>query len=214
MQHIPKHQFNIFLFFRGYRYARVGDHDVEKEENSEQIIPIRQWINHENAAPYQCEKNAMKWDYSIVVLQHSITFNRFVKPICLPATPDSSYFNKIALVAGWGMTEIVPRPGGGMCDDGAPAQKRRDLDYVCYVTPSKVLKYTVQKIVSKERCVKMIQSVIRCLKQKDYGAHICAYTNEMFNDTVPSDACQGDSGGKFFPYFGNFFRNIIICNLN
>ena len=82
-------------------FARLGDHDVEKEGETEHALTIEvvKQIGH---SKYN-EDNDDK-DIGLMLLKESIRFSDYagkIAPVCLP-TEYKKYYGRTATVAGWG----------------------------------------------------------------------------------------------------------------
>ena len=96
----------------------VGEHSMKKYIDNEKT-GAGNWKTNEaykdnvrsiqNIAWHKDYRNPItntrgEFDYGIITLQNSVTFNEKVAPICLPATMDSKkYENKKATFTGWGL---------------------------------------------------------------------------------------------------------------
>ena len=66
-------------------------------------IPVIERIPHEGF-----NANTRQNDIALLRLERSITFTNWIKPICLPISPEianKNYDGKMLTVAGWGLTE-------------------------------------------------------------------------------------------------------------
>ena len=81
---------------------RLGDHDYEKEGETEfsiDIYVVKQWQH----ARY--DEETTDRDIGLLYLKESIKFSKYggtIIPICLP-TEHLKYYNLVATVAGWGV---------------------------------------------------------------------------------------------------------------
>ena len=79
----------------------LGEHDMTKEEESEQRIQVKEIIMH----PGYWKNENMIWDndFAIIKLAKSIKFTKFVNPICLPQSNSEKDFDSVeARASGWG----------------------------------------------------------------------------------------------------------------
>lgn len=80
----------------------VGKHFLNSEFEDDYIVSsLRQFVVHPAWNP---NRNNYDGDIAIAVLETPITFQRNIKPICLPPTKDTSIdlIGKSGVVAGWG----------------------------------------------------------------------------------------------------------------
>ncbi|XP_041969725.1 CLIP domain-containing serine protease 2-like [Aricia agestis] len=84
-----------------------SNRDCQRDDCSPDVlnIPIEEAIVHHGYSPTDANQHN---DIALIRLSHDIHFNDFVKPICLPTTPEliNPSFDKYRIeVAGWGKTE-------------------------------------------------------------------------------------------------------------
>lgn len=77
----------------------AGDHDLNGKEGYEQNIPIEKIIKHPSYAPHQNED----YDLALIKLQSPLTYNRRVRPVCLPKFDFG--VGTQCFVTGWGHTK-------------------------------------------------------------------------------------------------------------
>lgn len=68
-------------------------------------VPVVENITHENF-----QITGQDNDIALLRLAHSVTFTRWVRPICLPTTERArtlNYDNYPFITAGWGKTEVI-----------------------------------------------------------------------------------------------------------
>lgn len=78
----------------------VGDHNISKEEGTEQTIQVKDVILNPKYG-----KNLEMFidgDYAILKLDEPVKFTKYVNPICLPSNSDKSFDFVQARVSGWG----------------------------------------------------------------------------------------------------------------
>ncbi|XP_064463757.1 proclotting enzyme-like [Ornithodoros turicata] len=84
--------------------ARLGDHNLVRSDDNAQPVDV-QVIGVERHADY--EPRTFKNDIAVLTLEKPVTFNKFVRPVCLPFGDDLGSRNLTGyhgFVAGWGDT--------------------------------------------------------------------------------------------------------------
>lgn len=105
---------NLFNFLQLKKGVRLGEWDLRSDQDCEDDncsdpvldIPVVERIPHEN---YNPNSRAQENDIALLRLGRSVTFTDWVKPICLPVSPNvagKNYDNEPLVVAGWGKTEV------------------------------------------------------------------------------------------------------------
>ena len=83
-------------------FARLGDHDVEKEGETEHVVTIYVVKQFGHAKYHESKTDT---DIGLMLLKDSIQFYKYqgtIVPVCLP-TEHLKYYGLTATVAGWGM---------------------------------------------------------------------------------------------------------------
>ena len=80
----------------GRIFVVTGDHDLYGQEGYEQNIPIENIITHPDYSD-------LDYDLALIKLQSPLTYNKRVRPVCLPKFDFPSGTN--CYVTGWGNTE-------------------------------------------------------------------------------------------------------------
>ncbi|XP_050533340.1 uncharacterized protein LOC126901133 [Daktulosphaira vitifoliae] len=81
-------------------YVRIGDYDMDFQEDSEQDIYIDEIYNHENF-----EEGSIKLNNDIAVIKlktNGIKFNKYVQPVCLPSKDIKVKDDFNCSITGWG----------------------------------------------------------------------------------------------------------------
>lgn len=89
--------------------VRLGEHDVSRTNDgaSPRDFNVQRLIPHENY-----DSNTLKNDIMLVILTRRVTYDNFIRPVCLPnhlRNRDLASFRQDPVVIGWGST----RTGGG-----------------------------------------------------------------------------------------------------
>ena len=82
----------------GLIFVVTGDHDLNGQEGYEQNIPIETIIKHPDYS-----KAIEDYDLALIKLRSPLTYNKRVRPVCLPKFDFPSGTN--CYVTGWGNTE-------------------------------------------------------------------------------------------------------------
>jgi len=140
--------------------AVLGDIDASKRECQEREVEVADVIVH----PAYDEENLLN-DIALLKLSADVTFDDFIRPVCLPAESDGKDFDYSTLngklvAAGWGRTDT---------------QSEDSLSNILLATD----------IQLTQDCPKGEDATIREVKPEV----ICSPT------TTDKDTCQGDSGG-------------------
>ena len=80
-------------------FVVTGDHNLNGQEGYEQNIPIEKIIKHPDYAPHA----NYDYDLALIKLQSPLTYNKRVRPVCLPEFDFLS--GTECFVTGWGHTE-------------------------------------------------------------------------------------------------------------
>ena len=93
--------YGLNLFSNHTFICVTGEYDRSKADGTEQVIPIDQIFIHPNYNPPVSGKD---YDVALIKLRVPITFNNYVRPVCLPI---SSYPPGVpnCYVTGWGSTQ-------------------------------------------------------------------------------------------------------------
>jgi len=76
----------------------IAEHDTTKDDGQE-MIEVCEKLEHPDY-----EKDTEDNDFSLLTLCKPVRFRSGAWPICLPEQDGSAYINKVATVAGWGLT--------------------------------------------------------------------------------------------------------------
>ena len=106
----------------GRIFVVTGDHDLYGQEGYEQNIPIEKIIKHPDYSRYASHD----YDLALIKLQSPLTYNKRVRPVCLPESDFPS--GTKCYVTGWGNTE----EGGGSPQVTRAVLKREILFDVRY----------------------------------------------------------------------------------
>ena len=82
----------------------LGDHDLTKQENTEQARKAKDIIIHPNYDDHD-------YDLAIIKLDKPVKFTKFVIPVCLPSNRNKNFDSNEAKVSGWGWmyeSQIIP----------------------------------------------------------------------------------------------------------
>ena len=80
----------------------AGDHTRSKDEGTEQIFRVREYISHPGFDPFE-SKSFYDNDFAIIKLAKKVKFTKHVNPICLPQPNSNQNFDSgEATASGWG----------------------------------------------------------------------------------------------------------------
>ena len=80
----------------------AGDHTRSKDEGTEQIFRVREYIPHPGFDPFE-SKSLYDNDFAIIKLAKEVKFTKHVNPICLPQPNSKQNFDSVeATASGWG----------------------------------------------------------------------------------------------------------------
>ena len=80
----------------------AGDHTRSKDEGTEQIFRVREYISHPGFDPFE-SKSFYDNDFAIIKLAKEVKFTKHVNPICLPQPNSNQNFDSgEATASGWG----------------------------------------------------------------------------------------------------------------
>ncbi|XP_057365164.1 brachyurin-like isoform X2 [Daphnia carinata] len=137
-------------------HITLGAHDLEDEgEVHQERYTSREYLIHPD-----WDSETLHADIALVRLPATISFSKYIQPVCLdsPSDPAVDYVNDTVLLTGWGLTSDE---SGGV---------------------SSVLRKTMVKVITNEKCLEQYDSVI---------------TDEMIctSGEDHQGSCHGDSGG-------------------
>lgn len=107
----------IIIIFLNLRVSvRLGEWDISSEKDCQhQIcsdaildIEIKEIILHDDYVP---DSVSHEHDIALILLEQSVKFTKWIKPICLPTSEEmkSKSYDGISIdVAGWGYTSSLP----------------------------------------------------------------------------------------------------------
>ena len=84
----------------------LGEYNLKVNEGHEQVIPIRDWINHPD---WDRMPKGSTNDFAIIKLESYVIFNDHIPPVCLPSN-SKNYDDVDATVSGFGRT-TCPQEG-------------------------------------------------------------------------------------------------------
>jgi len=94
-------------------HVKLGADDHGKSwtqnEPSQQVVGIEKYWVHPNYSLSDDDVYAV-WDITLVKLDHNVTLNEFVRPICLPEATDRLKDGEKIVTIGWGLTESGGEP--------------------------------------------------------------------------------------------------------
>ena len=160
-----------FTYISYYPFSRykvsVGDHNLERDERSQQDIDPEKFFVHQDYVDRKFVN-----DIALIKLTEKVELSPFVRTLCLPEKDegDLAIPMKYGFATGWGVTQAL-RPG-----ENPEPQNRY----------SKRLQYSAYTIQSDELCANRSEIAINST------VAFCAGNGKGGNDT-----CQGDSGGAF-----------------
>ncbi|KAK8766770.1 hypothetical protein V5799_006443 [Amblyomma americanum] len=76
---------------------RLGAHNIR--EWSVNVLDIQ--VSHIRQHP-DFQMNTHMNDIAVLRLERPVTFNKYIRPVCLPERPVETYFSKTAVATGWG----------------------------------------------------------------------------------------------------------------
>ena len=146
---------------------RAGDHNLERDERSQQDIDPEKFFVHEDYVDHKFVN-----DIALIKLKKKVELSRFVRTLCLPEKDegDLAIPTKYGFVTGWGVTQAL-KPG----ERPEPENKY-----------SKRLQYSAYTIQSDELCANRSAIAINS------SVAFCAGDGKGLNDT-----CHRDAGGAF-----------------
>ena len=147
--------------------VRVGDHNLERDERSQQEIAPEKFFVHQDYVDRKFVN-----DIALIKLEEEVELSPFVRTLCLPEKDegDLAIPMKYGFATGWGVTQALrhgedPEPENGY---------------------SKRLQYSAYTIQSDELCANRSAIAINST------VAFCTGDGKGGNDT-----CHGDSGGAF-----------------
>ncbi|KAM4831080.1 granzyme B-like [Urocitellus parryii] len=108
----------------------LGAHNIEKQEKTQQVIPVKRTIRHPDY-----DDNYLYNDIMLLELEEKAKLNAAVQPIKLPRGKDKVKPGKMCLVAGWGRVAKNGKPSNTLQEVKLKVQKHQ----VC--EREKLLKY-------------------------------------------------------------------------
>ena len=78
----------------------LGEHNLKEKKGTEQVIGIRDWINHPD---WDRMPKGSTNDFAIIKLVSHVSFSLHILPVCLPSI-SKNYDDVIATVSGFGRT--------------------------------------------------------------------------------------------------------------
>ena len=90
----------------------LGEYNLKVNEGHEQVIPIRDWINHPDYRRIAGSRPGSQHgdnDFAIIKLESHVIFNDHILPVCLPSN-SKNYDDVNATVSGFGRT-TCPQEG-------------------------------------------------------------------------------------------------------
>lgn len=166
--------------------ARVGDLDLnpDKRDGATPLdVPIERVIPH---AQYNHGKKLVN-DISLLKLKDSVTYTKYVQPICLPSPTELNHINwdrRVLTVAGWGSTHS-------------------EKLYEQTLPPNTRLMEVEIPVTSQEKCKEAYASEKSALIGDSV---ICAGMPQG-----GEDSCRGDSGGPLMmPKLNQFYLVGIV----
>jgi len=92
---------------------RAGEHDQKIREGSEQTITVKKVIRHPQYSP-----TTLNNDIALMELSKPLTFNKYVKPVCLPTADVEGKPNQYCYITGWGRTNVNIAGGHHLLQQG------------------------------------------------------------------------------------------------
>ena len=171
-----------------YEYVKLGAHK-NPDFSTRKIVPISEWRTHPGAKPHNGPKQHRMWsdntggvdsDYSILILGQQVQFTDNIQPVCLPSKllPNKDYALKEVWVSGWGYTHVGSNNGKVNYGKSSEFPKR-------------------VKLIVRDEATCRRNDKIHC-EFCGRSTMLCAYGAGMYNATINTDSCQGDSGGNLF----------------
>lgn len=77
--------------------VRLGAHNIQEPSENVKDIEVSRIREHPGF-----QKDTFMNDISVLRLKRPVTFNEYIRPVCLPERGDESYFGKTAIATGWG----------------------------------------------------------------------------------------------------------------
>ena len=84
----------------------LGEYNLKVNEGRDQVIPIRDWINHPDYRRIAGSRPGSEHgdnDFAIIKLESHVSFNDFIHPVCLPSI-SKNYDDVDATVSGFDRT--------------------------------------------------------------------------------------------------------------
>jgi len=165
----------------------VGEHDLRKADETEQVIPIDQIFIHPN---YNPPVTGNDYDVALIKLREPITFNNDVRPVCLPTKDFLPGTN--CSVTGWGNTRW----------DGNIAQilQQAQVPLVSRDTCQQAYSDLGWNITERMRCAGFSQGEVDSCQGDSGGPLVCPSNNKWYLIGIVSFGYQCARSNRFGVY--------------
>ncbi|KAK8756989.1 hypothetical protein V5799_000309 [Amblyomma americanum] len=76
---------------------RLGAHNIQEPSVNVRDVEVSRIRQHPDF-----QKDTFMNDIAVLRLKRPVTFNEYIRPVCLPERPEETYFGKTAVATGWG----------------------------------------------------------------------------------------------------------------
>ncbi|XP_049524699.1 proclotting enzyme-like isoform X5 [Dermacentor silvarum] len=76
---------------------RLGAHNIQELSVNVKDFEVSRIREHRDF-----QKDTFMNDIAVLRLKHTVKFNEYIRPVCLPERSDEDYFGKTAIATGWG----------------------------------------------------------------------------------------------------------------
>ncbi|XP_065127963.2 coagulation factor IXa [Paramisgurnus dabryanus] len=181
----------------GSFFIRVGEHDINKIENTEQNLNVSRYISHPR---YVSKLSLYNHDIALLRLRTPIRFNQMVRPICLGPMSFTNFVlqsGSLALVSGWGRLRYQGRTSAVLQKVELP-----------YVDRTVCMESSSDPITHFMFCSGYSDTPKDACQGDSGGPHAMRYHNTWFLTGIVSWGEECAKKGKYGVYtqVGNYYR--------